>query len=151
MFPVDKIRADFPILNRKVNGKSLVYFDNAATSQTPQIVIDAIVDYYTNYNANIHRGVHSLSQEATDKYELARIKIQQHFNAKNSYEILFTSGTTHGINLVASGFSSLLKKEDEIITINMFKEKGVFPKYRKMKINPITLELESENYQITTT
>ena len=76
MFPVDKIRADFPILSRQVNGKSLVYFDNAATSQTPQVVIDAIVDYYSNSNANIHRGVHTLSQEATDLYEKARLKIQ---------------------------------------------------------------------------
>jgi hypothetical protein len=90
MFNVDKIRADFPILKRTVHGKPLVYFDNAATSQTPQIVIDAIVDYYSNYNANIHRGVHTLSQEATDKYEEARIKIQQHFNAKEAYEIIFT-------------------------------------------------------------
>jgi len=71
MFPVEKIRADFPILQRMVNGKPLIYFDNAATSQTPKIVIDAIVDYYMNYNANIHRGVHTLSQEATDKYEQA--------------------------------------------------------------------------------
>ena len=76
---IEKIRNDFPILKRKVNGQPLVYFDNAATSQTPQIVIDTIVDYYSNFNANIHRGVHTLSQEATDKYEEARIKIQQHF------------------------------------------------------------------------
>ena len=110
MLDIDKIRAEFPILKRKVNGKPLVYFDNAATSQTPQVVIDAIVDYYSNYNANIHRGVHSLSQEATDKYEQARIKIQKHFNAKKTYEIIFTSGTTHSINIVATGFASLLKK-----------------------------------------
>ena len=113
-FEVEKIRKDFPILNREVNGYPLVYFDNAATAQTPKQVMDAIVDYYSNYNANIHRGVHSLSQEATDKYEQARIKIQKHFNAEKSHEIIFTSGTTHGINLVASGFSSILKKEDEI-------------------------------------
>ena len=115
MIDVDKIRKDFPILNRTVNGKPLVYFDNAATSQTPQIVIDTIVDYYSNFNANIHRGVHSLSQEATDKYEEARIKIQQHFNAAHAYEIILTSGTTHSINMVASGFAALLKKGDEII------------------------------------
>ena len=101
MFNVEDIRKDFPILSRKVNGKPLVYFDNAATSQTPQQVIDAIVDYYSNYNANIHRGVHTLSQEATDKYEQARHKIQAHFNAKFLHEIIFTSGTTHSINLVA--------------------------------------------------
>ena len=93
MFSIDKIRADFPILQREVHGKKLVYLDNGATSQTPQVVIDAIVDYYSNYNANIHRGVHTLSQEATDKYEEARIKIQKHFNAKHSYEIILTSGT----------------------------------------------------------
>jgi len=108
MIHVDKIRKDFPILERTVHNKPLVYFDNAATSQTPQIVIDTIVDYYSNYNANIHRGVHTLSQEATDKYEEARIKIQQHFNAKKTYEIILTSGTTHGINMIASGFGSLL-------------------------------------------
>lgn len=107
---IQKIRSDFPILNRKVNDHPLVYFDNAATSQTPQVVIDCIVDYYSNYNANIHRGVHSLSQEATDKYEQAREKIRAHFNAKFTREIIFTSGTTDGINLVAHGFSSFLKK-----------------------------------------
>ena len=127
MFPVEKIRTDFPILQREVNGKPLVYFDNAATSQTPQIVIDAIVDYYTNYNANIHRGVHSLSQEATDKYEEARLKIQEHFNAKNPYEIIFTAGTTHGINMVASGFSELLKKDDEIIVSALEHHSNIVP------------------------
>ena len=87
MFDVEKIRADFPILKRKVNGKPLVYFDNAATSQKPKVVIDTIVDYYSNYNANIHRGVHTLSQEATVAYEQARQKITSHFNAKHSHEI----------------------------------------------------------------
>ena len=127
MFNVDKIRADFPILKRTVHNKPLVYFDNAATSQTPQIVIDAIVDYYSNYNANIHRGVHTLSQEATDKYEEARIKIQQHFNAKESYEIILTSGTTHSINMVASGFASLLKKDDEIIVSALEHHSNIVP------------------------
>ena len=91
---VTKIRKDFPVLNRKVNGRPLIYFDNAATSQTPIQVINTIVDYYENYNANIHRGVHALSQEATDAYEGARQKIQHHFNAAQSYEVIFTSGTT---------------------------------------------------------
>lgn len=127
MFDVVKIREDFPILKRFVNGKPLVYFDNAATSQTPQIVIDCIVDYYSHYNANIHRGVHALSQEATDKYEAARIKIQQHFNAKNPYEIIFTSGTTHGINLVAAGFSEIIKKEDEIIVSALEHHSNIVP------------------------
>ena len=127
MIDVTKIRKDFPILKREVNGKPLVYLDNAATSQTPQQVIDVIVDYYSNYNANIHRGVHALSQEATDKYEQARIKIQKHFNAAKSYEIIFTSGTTHSINIVANGFSSLIKKGDEIIVSAMEHHSNIVP------------------------
>lgn len=126
-FNVKQIRKDFPILKRKVNGKHLIYFDNAATSQTPQQVIDTIVDYYSNYNANIHRGVHALSQEATDAYEQARIKIQKHFNAAKAHEIIFTSGTTHGINLVANGFSSLLKKGDEIIVSALEHHSNIVP------------------------
>ncbi|RSC95141.1 aminotransferase class V-fold PLP-dependent enzyme [Tenacibaculum singaporense] len=127
MFSIDKIRADFPILNREVHGKKLVYLDNGATSQTPQVVIDAIVDYYSNYNANIHRGVHTLSQEATDKYEEARIKIQKHFNAKHSYEIILTSGTTHGVNIVASGFASILQEGDEIIVSALEHHSNIVP------------------------
>ncbi len=127
MFPVEQIRKDFPILSRKVNGKPLVYFDNAATSQTPQQVIDVIVDYYSNYNANIHRGVHSLSQEATDKYEHARNTIQAHFNAKHKHEIILTSGTTHGINLVANGFSSFLKKGDELMVSALEHHSNIVP------------------------
>ena len=127
MFPVEKIRADFPILQRVVNGKPLIYFDNAATSQTPKIVIDAIVDYYTNYNANIHRGVHTLSQEATDKYEQARETLKTHFNAKYAYEMIFTSGTTHGINIIASGFSNLLKKGDEVIVSALEHHSNIVP------------------------
>ncbi|WP_010516155.1 aminotransferase class V-fold PLP-dependent enzyme [Croceivirga radicis] len=126
-FDVVQIRKDFPILNREVNGKPLVYLDNAATSQTPQQVINAIVDYYQNYNANIHRGVHALSQEATDKYEQARQKIQQHFNAAKAHEIIFTSGTTHGINLVANGFSSLLQKGDEVLVSAMEHHSNIVP------------------------
>lgn len=124
---VEKIREDFPILKRKVNGYPLVYFDNAATSQTPQQVIDAIVDYYSNYNANIHRGVHTLSQEATDKYETARHTIQKHFNAEKPYEIILTSGTTHGINLVASGFASILKEGDEILVSALEHHSNIVP------------------------
>ena len=127
MFNVEAVRKDFPILSRKVNGKPLVYFDNAATSQTPKQVIDVIVDYYSNYNANIHRGVHTLSQEATDLYEQARLKIQSHFNAKFSHEIIFTSGTTHSINLVANGFSSLLKKGDDIIVSALEHHSNIVP------------------------
>ncbi|WP_405384972.1 aminotransferase class V-fold PLP-dependent enzyme [Maribacter sp. LLG6340-A2] len=127
MLDIKKIREDFPILKREVNGKPLVYLDNAATSQTPQQVIDAIVDYYQNYNANIHRGVHTLSQEATDKYEQARLKIQKHFNAVKSHEIIFTSGTTHSINLVANGFSSLIKKGDEVLVSAMEHHSNIVP------------------------
>ncbi len=127
MLKVEKIRKNFPILNRKVNGKPLIYFDNAATSQTPTDVINCIVDYYSNYNANIHRGVHTLSQEATNAYEDARAKIQKHFNAEKSHEIIFTSGTTHAINLVASGFTSLLKKGDEIIVSALEHHSNIVP------------------------
>ncbi|WP_223032547.1 aminotransferase class V-fold PLP-dependent enzyme [Hanstruepera marina] len=127
MLAVENIRKDFPILSRKVNGKPLVYLDNAATSQTPQQVIDCIVDYYSNYNANIHRGVHTLSQEATDKYEAARQTIQKHFNAQKAHEIIFTSGTTHGINLVANGFSSILKDGDEIIVSTLEHHSNIVP------------------------
>lgn len=127
MFDIHKIREDFPILKREVHGKPLIYFDNGATSQTPKQVIDTIVDYYTNYNANIHRGVHTLSQEATDKYEEARIKIQKHFNAKHSYEMILTAGTTESINIVASGFSSLLKKGDEVIVSALEHHSNIVP------------------------
>ncbi len=126
-FDVEQIRKDFPILKRKVNDKPLVYFDNAATSQTPQQVIDVIVDYYSRYNANIHRGVHALSQEATDAYEQARIQIQKHFNIPNAYQTLFTSGTTHGINMVASGFASVLKKGDEIMVSALEHHSNIVP------------------------
>ena len=127
MLDVNKIRQDFPILNRQVNGKPLVYFDNAATSQTPQQVIDVIVDYYSNYNANIHRGVHALSQEATDKYEAARKTVQNHFNAKHVYEVILTSGTTHSINLVANGFASLLNEKDELIVSALEHHSNIVP------------------------
>ena len=126
-FDVDIIRKDFPILKRKVNGQPLVYLDNAATSQTPQQVIDVIVEYYQNYNANIHRGVHSLSQEATDAYEAARKKIQKHFNIAKAHEVILTSGTTHGINLVATGFTSFLKKGDEILVSAMEHHSNIVP------------------------
>lgn len=126
-FDIHTVRKDFPILNREVNGKPLVYLDNAATSQTPKKVIDAIVDYYSRYNANIHRGVHTLSQEATDAYEQARLKIQEHFNAEKAHEIIFTSGTTHGINLVASSFATLLNKGDEIVVSALEHHSNIVP------------------------
>ena len=127
MFDVQKIRAQFPILSQTVNGKPLVYFDNGATSQKPQAVIDSIVDYYSRYNANIHRGVHTLSQLATDAYEQARIRIQKHFNAKQPFEIIFTSGTTESINLVANGFAALLEKNDEIIISALEHHSNIVP------------------------
>ena len=152
---IQAIRKDFPILSRTVNGQPLVYLDNAATSQTPKQVLDAIVDYYSGYNANIHRGVHTLSQEATDKYEQARIKIQHHFNAKLAHEIIFTAGTTHSINLVANGFSSLLKKGDEIIVSALEHHSNIVPWQMLcertgavLKVIPMNLngELELEAY-----
>ena len=124
---IQAIRKDFPILQREVNGKPLVYLDNAATSQTPQQVIDVIVDYYKRYNANIHRGVHTLSQEATDAYEAARQKIQKHFNIAHSREVIFTSGTTHGINLVATGSTSFLKEGDEVLVSAMEHHSNIVP------------------------
>ncbi len=127
MIDINKIRADFPILKEKVNGKPLVYLDNAATSQKPQVVIDSIVNYYTTINSNIHRGVHTLSQLATDAYEEARLKLQHHFNAKKSYEIILTAGTTHSINIVATGFTSLLNKGDEIIVSTMEHHSNIVP------------------------
>lgn len=126
-FNVHEIRKDFPILSREVNGHPLVYFDNAATSQTPQSVIDSIVDYYSNYNANIHRGVHALSQEATDAYEQARYKIKTHFNAARTQEIIFTSGTTHSINLVANGFTNILKEGDELLVSALEHHSNIVP------------------------
>ena len=127
MLDIQKIRADFPILTQKVNGKPLVYFDNGATNQKPQVVIDAIAKYYQEINANIHRGVHTLSQLATDAYEASRGKIQNHINAKFPHEVLFTSGTTHGINLVANGFSSFLKPDDEVLVSALEHHSNIVP------------------------
>ena len=127
MFDVQKVRADFPILSQKVNGKPLVYFDNGATSQKPQVVIDAISKYYSEINANIHRGVHTLSQLATDAYEVSRNTIQNHLNAKHNHEIIFTSGTTFGINLVANGFASLLKPGDEVMVSTLEHHSNIVP------------------------
>jgi cysteine desulfurase/selenocysteine lyase len=127
MLDINKVRADFPILSQKVNGKPLVYFDNGATSQKPQVVIDAISKYYQEINANIHRGVHTLSQLATDAYEISRTKIQNHIHAKFAHEVLFTSGTTHGINLVANGFASILKPGDEVLVSALEHHSNIVP------------------------
>ena len=127
MLDINKIRADFPILSQKVNGKQLVYFDNGATSQKPQVVIDAIAKYYQEINANIHRGVHTLSQLATDAYEISRGKIQNHINAKFAHEVIFTSGTTHAINAVANGFASVLKPGDEVLVSALEHHSNIVP------------------------
>ena len=127
MFDVNKIRADFPILSRKVNGQDLVYFDNAATSQTTRQVIEVIVDYYSRLNANIHRGVHKLSQEATDAYEQARRTVQKHFNAAHAHEIILTAGTTESINLIASGYTRLLEEGDELLVSALEHHSNIVP------------------------
>ena len=127
MKDVYKIREDFPILNKKINGNDLVYFDNAATSQTPKQVIKKIVDYYEKYNSNIHRGLHSLSADATNQYELSRKKIQNHFGIKNDFEVIFTSGATHGINIVSSGLESQISSSDELIVSEMEHHSNIVP------------------------
>lgn len=153
---IKKIRNDFPILHREINGKPLVYFDNAATSQTPKQVIDCIVDYYENKNANIHRGVHSLSQIATDAYEAARETIRAHFNAEHAHEIILTAGTTHSINLVANGYASILQPEDEILVSAMEHHSNIVPWQilcqktgATLKVIPMSHkgELEMETYK----
>jgi len=127
MFDISKVRAEFPILQRQINGKNLVYFDNAATGQKPQVVIDALDCYYQETNANIHRGVHSLSQEATLAYENAREILKAHFKAKYSREIIFTRGTTESINLVANGFAQLLNQGDEVIISQLEHHSNIVP------------------------
>ncbi len=128
MFDINKIRKDFPILNRTVNNKPLVYFDNGATAQKPQQVIDAISHYYTFQNSNIHRGVHTLSREITIAYEEARKTIQLHLNAKHASEIIFTKGTTESINLVAHCFGKINVSEgDEIIITQMEHHSNIIP------------------------
>ena len=128
VFDVEKIRKDFPILSRKVNGKPLVYFDNAATSQKPQQVIDATSKYYAFENANIHRGVHYLSQEATSAYEVVREKVRAYINAEKSHEIIFTKGTTDSINLVASSFGRTnIGEGDEVLISAMEHHSNIVP------------------------
>jgi cysteine desulfurase/selenocysteine lyase len=125
---IPKLRQDFPLLSKKVNGKPLVYLDSGATSQKPKQVIDAISNYYKTQNANIHRGVHQLSQEITIAYENARTTVQNHLNAAVSQEIIFTSGTTESINLVASSFGKkYIKAGDEIIISEMEHHSNILP------------------------
>jgi cysteine desulfurase/selenocysteine lyase len=127
MLDISKIREQFPILSRKVNGHDLIYFDNGATTQKPQSVITAESNYYKNENANVHRGVHFLSGLATDKFEATRNTIQNFINAKHSHEIIFTKGTTDSINIVASGYRSILNKGDEIIISELEHHSNIVP------------------------
>ena len=140
-----EIRTDFPILSRTIHNKPLIYFDNGATSQTPTQVIEAIVHYYSYQNANIHRGVHTLSQEATDAYEEARKKLQRHFNARKSSEILFTAGTTHGINLVANGYGALMQEGDEVIISASEHHSNIVPWQLACQRSGATLKVISMN------
>ncbi|MDQ6747846.1 MAG: cysteine desulfurase [Candidatus Dormibacteraeota bacterium] len=125
---VDCVRADFPILDRQVRGgKHLVYLDNAASSQKPKMVIDALSDYYSRYNANVHRGIHTLSEEATDEYEKARRKIQRFINAEHPEELIFVRNTTEAINLVAHSYGERLREGDEILLSEMEHHSNLVP------------------------
>ncbi len=143
---IAKIRADFPILSQKVHDGPLVYFDNAATSQKPKQVMDAIANYYAHINSNIHRGVHFLSQRATDAFEETRVKVQKHINAEQAHEVVFTKGTTDGINLVASSFGqNFIGEGKEVIISNMEHHSNMVPwqlicaqRGAQLKIIPIT-------------
>ncbi len=151
IFDVSDVRADFPILKRIVNGKPLVYLDNAATTQKPQQVIDALTYYYTYENANIHRGLHFLSELATDSYERARLKIKEYLNVMSASEIIFVKGATEAINLIATSMyrAGWLKDDDEVIITNMEHHANIVPwqllnqdKGVKLKVIPITDEGE---------
>jgi cysteine desulfurase/selenocysteine lyase len=153
---IEEIRSQFPAINQKVYGKPLIYFDNGATSQKPQVVIDVINKYYTSENANIHRGVHFLSQQATDAYEEARRIIQRFIHAKHEHEVIFTKGTTDGINLVASCFGELLKSGEEIIISAMEHHSNIVPwqmlaERKGLKLNVIPIfdsgELDMEAFE----
>lgn len=127
-FDIAKIRADFPILHQEVNGRPLVYFDNAASTQKPHVVIDAISEYYSTINSNIHRGVHHLSQLATDAYEVTREKVRAYLNAEKVHEIIFTKGTTDSINLVASSMSQgFVKAGDEVLISALEHHSNIVP------------------------
>lgn len=126
-FNLENIRAQFPILEREVNGNSLIYFDNAATSQKPKIVLDAIDNYYSNFNSNVHRGIHTISQEATVMMENSREKIKNFINAKQAHEVIFTKGTTEGINLIASVLRDIIKAGDEILITGIEHHSNIVP------------------------
>lgn len=156
MLDVNKIRADFPILKTKIHGKDLVYFDNAATTQKPQAVIDAITTFYTKHNSNIHRGIHFLSQDSTRLYEEARTYIQNFINARHSHEIIFTKGLTEAINLVAHSFGEFVSAGDEIIISALEHHSNIVPwqmlcerKNAKLRIIPFNNDgvLDQEVYK----
>lgn len=127
MFDIQEIRSQFSILNQEVNGKPLVYLDNAATSQKPNSVLEVWNQYYTELNANVHRGIHTLSQLATEEMELSRRKIQKFINAKNDFEVIFTKGTTEGLNLISYILTQKLKKDDEIIISYLEHHSNIVP------------------------
>ena len=140
-FNLVNIRDQFPILNKKINNHQLVYFDNAATTQKPKKVINAINEYYSEYNANIHRGIHTLAEKATNEYEKTRKSVSQFINSKSEKEIIFTRGTTEGINLIASSFvKNFLKKEDEIIISEMEHHSNIVPWQMICEENGIVLK-----------
>ena len=127
MFDLQNIRSQFPVLSQKVNGKDLVYLDNAATSQKPLSVLNSWEKYYQEINANVHRGIHTLSQLATEEMELSRRKVQKFINAKNDFEVIFTKGTTEGINLIAYSLTNLIKENDEIIISYLEHHSNIVP------------------------
>jgi len=126
-FNVEKYRADFPTLHQQISGCTLSYLDNGASTQKPQSVIDSIANYYANDNANVHRGIHTLSQRATDLFEAARVTVRKFVNANSNSEIIFTSGTTSAINLVAQTFARQFKAGDEIIISEMEHDSNIVP------------------------
>ena len=150
VFDVNKIRKDFPILERKIwDGKPLIYLDNAATTQKPKIVIDALVEYYENYNANIHRGVHKLAEEATSAYEAVRIKVKDFISCSDDSDVIFTRNTTESINLLAYSLGESLNEGDEVILTEMEHHSNIIPWYLlrdRKKVNikfvPITPQYE---------
>jgi len=127
-FDVEQIRKEFPVLDQQVNGRQLVYLDNAATSQKPRVVIDALVDYYTGYNANIHRGIHTLAEKATKAFEETRHTAQRFLNARSEQEIIFTRGVTEGLNLIASSYGrAFLQAGDEVIISGLEHHSNIVP------------------------
>ena len=141
-YPLKKIRDDFPILSSKINNHNLVYFDNAATTQKPKSVIESISNYYKNYNANIHRGIHSLAEKATEEFEQTRSLIKKFIGASSTKEIIFTRGTTEGLNLISSSLAKFhLKEGDEIIISEMEHHSNIVPWQMIANSNKLTLKV----------